>query len=181
MEKIDLKNFLLHGVFVAHPYMDEFSASIDLVRSILTSGYIMNRESLKKLLTGEDSQNLYSKAFAEKTSTHYGGDDVVSLGCLDIANFDKYIVNKDGNNNSCIFSSGMYLVIEPTVLNEMHVVTLKTWRGGVPGEIQIVGNIPTSYIRAIYLNNRISGLLDNVTKYLSAKGSIRLSGLDYML
>lgn len=152
--KLNIQKYLYHGLCYS-------TDNIFTIENIFQTGYLMKRNPLKNILN-EEEWNLFQR----EHSTNWNGLDAVSVVCH-IKNqelIEKYhiVLPEEEKDNSYqqFIKNVIVLCLDPSIL-EVFPVKENTRNLGL--EIQIMGNIPVSYIRAIALN------LSNAKKCFSTK------------
>lgn len=139
----DIQKYLYHGI-----------NSNDL-ESILKSGYIMTRNSLRQYLFPSDWIE-----FERLHEANWNGEDAVSITCHpdNLELIEKYNIIKSTSNyhydNAYItyILTNTSLVLDPIILEHFQIKQ-KSLKMGY--EIQILGDIPISYIKAIGINTNL--------------------------
>ena len=135
----DVQNYLYHGL----------TNSKDLEK-ILCSGYIMTRDSLNHYLSPSEF-----KRFEEKHSQNWNGRNAVSIAChpKNVELIKKYNITlpspvfKDEDNAYREYIlPNLTLILNPTLLEDFERKENSLKMGY---EIQILGDIPIDYIKAI--------------------------------
>ena len=139
--KLEMRNYLYHGLNY------DICAQQTLER-IFESGYIYTRNSLKKYLTEYD----YIQ-FSKYHTANWNGEDAVSLAChpSNRSVVNNYNLEKDHYDNAFdeFIKGTLSLVLDASLIE-----CFKTKQNNLNMnyELQILGDIPISFIKAIAVN-----------------------------
>ena len=152
----NIQEYLYHGLKY------NIRNSIDTLEMILKSGYIMTRNSLREYLSEIDWL-----LFLKEHPPNWNEQDSVSLACHpnNIELIEKYNINlpyaKHDYDYYDYTNTKIILLLDPIILKKYNLKE-KSLKMGY--EIQLIGNIPISYIKAIGIhipNNNIN-LKENI-------------------
>lgn len=139
--RVNIECYLFHG-------LGYNSNQIETLTEIFESGYIYTRNSLQKYL----GDYKYQK-FENEHPANWNGLDAVSVTChpSNTSLIETYNLKKDNHDNAYEehIPCGISLVLEPSLLDE-YEIKQKSWKMNF--EIQILGDIPIKYIKAIAIN-----------------------------
>lgn len=144
---LEMKNYLYHG-------LNYCNNGYKTLKEIFDSGYILTRKSLKQYLEPSEYQR-----FARLHKTNWNGMDAVSVSChpenMDIINKYNLTINhsdsyNDFNNSYKEMVRGkLALILDPILLEDFE---LKLDSMKMNYELQILGDIPIKYVKAIGMN-----------------------------
>ncbi len=140
--KLNLTDYLYHGI----NYVDDVNGTID---NIISSGYILTRNSLKSYL-----DEVEYKRFLEDHGANWNGIDAVSISCHpdDKETIDQYQllsahdVDFDNAYKEYVRASSKALLLDKRLLEHYK---LKQNSIKMNYEMQVIGDIPVEYIKAI--------------------------------
>lgn len=139
--KLKMKNYLYHG-------LNYDTCSQQSLKSILKSGYIYTRNSFKQYLTKYE----YSD-FLRNHTANWNGDDAVSLACHpnNRVVLDNYNLENDHHDNAFDeFINGTISLVLDTSLLECFDIKINSLKMNY--ELQVLGDIPIEFIKAIAVN-----------------------------
>ncbi len=140
--KLNLTDYLYHGI----NYVDNVNETID---SIISSGYILTRNSLAVYLGDTEYRN-----FLKNHSANWNGIDAVSLSCHPddeetIKSYQVLTTDYDSAYKEYIRSASKVLLLDKKLLE---YYKLKQNSIKMNYEMQVMGDIPIKYIKAIGCN-----------------------------
>ena len=137
---LEIEKYLYHGLNYSHN-------DIETLEKIFSSGYIMTRDSLKEYLSFSEMSK-----FLTSHKANWNGLDAVSIAChpKNLELIEKYNITKpsppgDNAYEEFIFGSTT-LILDPSLLEDFKQKEISIKMGY---EVQILGDIPISYIKAI--------------------------------
>ncbi len=139
--KLEMNNYLYHG-------LNYDICAQETLEKILKSGYIYTRNSLKKYLT-----NYYYSHFLRNHTANWNGEDSVSLACHpnNRVVVDNYNLERDHHDNAFDeFINGTISLVLDTSLLECYDIKMNSLKMNY--ELQVLGDIPIDFIKAIAIN-----------------------------
>lgn len=178
---INVHDYLYHGI-------TDFDY-IKTLDSILSSGYIYTRDSLKKYLNNFEYQK-----FEDRHCANWNGKDAISIACHpnDTQFIHKYNLKQNSSESAYeefIYDANISLVLNKSLLNSFQIKQ-KSFKMNY--ELQVIGDIPIEYIVAIATHDSdksyssknlyiLKRILLELNHGNMAKYSIKYSDFKYLL